>query len=386
VAGKSAVRPLVTAAAEASVFAPVPVARPNLPAAEALLPYLRRLDEARWYSNFGPLLLEMEDRLAARFGQDVRVITGVNATQVLTLTLKAMNLAPGSLCMVPAWTFVATAHAVIAAGLVPFFVDVDPVTWMLDPGAVGEALARAPGPVSAVIPVSAFGAMPDLAAWRSFREATGVAVLVDAAAAFDAADDARLPLVVSLHATKVLGIGEGGYLATTDQGLADRVRQLTTYGFRGTRESHLPATNAKLSEYAAVVGHAALDAWPLDRLRYLRASQLLRIALTGLPQVSFQAGWGSDWVTSVCVVRLPDGAAQHAEQVLTEAGVDTRRWWGDGCHLSPAFAACPSDAVPVTDRLAGSTLGIPFAIDLDAGACGRIAAALETALRPPVAG
>jgi len=355
---------------------PLVIARPELPKAEALLPYLHRIDDARWYSNFGPLLTEFEARLAARFEPGDQIVTCVNATQGLTLCLQALRLPQGSLCAVPAYTFVATAHAVLAAGLTPYFLDVDPDTWTLQPQIVRQALASAPAPVSAVIVVAPFGLMPDLAPWLAFREETGVQVVVDAAAAFDAVKAAPLPTVVSLHATKVLGIGEGGFVATDDQDLAQRVRQLTTFGFRGSRESAIPATNAKLSEYAAAMGLAAMDAWPHNRLRWLRAAQSLRAATHHLPRVVFQSGWGTTWATSVCNVRLPDGMAATLERGLNAQGVETRRWWGLGCHTNPAFADCPRGDLTQTDRLGGAVIGLPFSIDLDHDQINRVAAAL----------
>ncbi|HEX4095894.1 MAG TPA: aminotransferase class I/II-fold pyridoxal phosphate-dependent enzyme, partial [Caulobacteraceae bacterium] len=358
----------------------IAVARPRLPAAAAIIPYLERIDQARWYSNFGPLIQGLEQRLAGRLGEGALVCTASNCTQALALALQAMDLPKGALVAAPAWTFVATAHAIIQAGLVPWFLDVDPDSWMLEPETVAAALARAPGPVAAVIPVCPFGAMPDLAAWRDFRDATGVKVLIDAAAAFDTLEAADPPACVSLHATKVLGVGEGAYLATTDPVLHERFRRLVCFGFLGSRESPFPAANAKLSEYAGAVGHAALDEWPLERLRYLRISQLMRIALAPHGQLRPQPGWGSDWVTSVCMVRTPDGAADRVESVLESFGVETRRWWGDGCHKSPAFADCPREGLPVTDLLAASTIGLPFAVDLPLDHIQRLAAGLAAVL------
>jgi dTDP-4-amino-4,6-dideoxygalactose transaminase len=366
--------------AHAEASARLVVARPRLPLAESILPYLQRIDDARWYSNFGPLLTELEGRLADRFPAGTRVVTVANGTQALTLALSAMGLPPGGYVAMPAWTFVATAHAVIQAGLVPWFVDVDEESWSLDPAVVAARLATAPHPVVAAVPVSPFGRPLDLAAWRSFRETTGLPVLVDAAAGFDTAQDARLPLVVSLHATKVAGAGEGGFLATEDAALADRVRALSTFGFRGSRDSLIPATNAKLSEYTAAVGLASLDSWPADRLRFMRAAQMLRIGLTSLPEIQFQPGWGSEWITSVCSVTLPEGSADAIEKSLSDQGVDTRRWWGLGCHTSPAFAALPRESLAVTDRLGGRVIGLPFSIDLSSAEIGRIAAALRQAL------
>ena len=131
----------------------IAVARPRLPAAGAILPYLQQMDEARWYSNFGPLLMAFEQRLADRFAGGAHVTSMVNATQGLTLALRAMGAARGDLCAVPSWTFVATAHAVAEAGLTPWFVDVDPDTWMLDPASLKGMLGQAPGRVAAAVPV-----------------------------------------------------------------------------------------------------------------------------------------------------------------------------------------------------------------------------------------
>ena len=354
----------------------LPVAQPLLPPAEAILPYLQRIDQQRWYSNFGPLVTDLEQRLGKRFAAPAGVVTVSSGTQGLILALKALGARRGSLCALPSWTFVATAHAVLQAGLIPWFLDVDPDTWMLDPDHVRSRLWAAPGAVSAVITVAAYGRTPNIDRWCDFRRETGTPVLIDAAAAFDALDDARIPAVVSLHATKAFGVGEGGFVAGEDTDYLARVRQLSSFGFRGTREAHIPATNAKLSEYAAAVGLAGLDGWSATRARFLGVAQNLRIALIDAPEVEFQPGWGVNWISSVCVVRVPEGKLEAVEANLTREGVDTRRWWGAGCHAGPVFAGCPRDALPNTLDLARSTLGLPFAADLDHASVNRIAGAV----------
>jgi dTDP-4-amino-4,6-dideoxygalactose transaminase len=356
------------------------VARPSMPKAAALSPYLEQMDEARWYANFGPLLNAFEQRLADRFTAPTGVVTVANGTLALTLALQAMGAQPGGLCAMPAWTFVASAHAVAQAGLVPWFVDVDPATWMLDPDRLQAELGKAPGRVCAALPVAAFGHVPDLNAWARFRAATNIPVLLDAAAAFDGLNEAPIPAMVSLHATKALGVGEGGFIASADAGLISTIRELTSFGFRGSREAQRIATNAKLSEYAAAVGLAALDGWAVTRLRYGLAARRLRIALANRPDVVFQPGWGSDWISSVCVVRLPDGMADRVEARLAADGLGTRRWWGGGCHASPAFAAAPRTDLSVTATLARSTLGLPFSYDLNTDETARIAGAVIAAL------
>jgi len=356
---------------------PVGVAKPLLPAFPALEPYLRRIDANRWYSNLGPLVLELEDRLADRFVRPTRIITCANGTQAITFALRAAGATEG-FCAVPAWTFVATAHAAIQAGLTPWLLDVDPDTWMLDPAAVREALKHAPGKVAAVIPVSAFGRPLDLEAWAAFRDETGIAVVADCAAGIDALDRAPVPVTVSLHATKALGIGEGGFVATEDPDLAERLREETNFGFRTPRLSESAATNAKVSEYAAAVGLAALDAWPNTRIRLLRAGQQLRMALALDPAITFQSGWGVSWVSTTCIVGVPEGRANALGDAAREMGIETRQWWGAGCHRHPAFLDLPQTSLEVTDRLAVSTLGLPFAVDLGGEAIERIAGALRS--------
>lgn len=362
---------------------PLIVARPFMPLAAAITPYLDRIDRTGWYSNFGPLLTEMERRIAERFETPVGIATVANGTQALTLALMASRARQGTLCAVPSWTFVATLHAVATAGMIPWMVDVDPETWMIDPERLKAQLADAPGPVGAVIPVGAYGTIPDLKAWADFREQTGLPVIADCAAGFDACRRAEVPVMVSLHATKALGVGEGGFVASVDKALIRRIHETTTYGFRGTRESQFPATNAKLSEYAAAVGLASLDAWPSTRLRYAAVARLLRVALTDAPQVRFQLGWGLDWVSSTCIVRLPDGGADRIEASLKAEGIDTRRWWGRGCHTSPAFANLPRQPLPVTAVLADSVLGLPYYADMSLDEVDRLASAVLAAVKAP---
>ena len=173
--------PLAVAPAPPSI---IPVARPRLPSAARILPYLREIDDAGGYSNHGPLSRRFQAGLAAHWGvQAAEVALLCNATAALTLALLASGAAPGGRCLMPSWTFAASAGAVQAAGLVPHFVDVRADTWAPDPAEV-QALAGQAG-VSAILIVSPFGAPLDLPAWDKVQAATGVPVVIDGAAAFD---------------------------------------------------------------------------------------------------------------------------------------------------------------------------------------------------------
>lgn len=361
----------------------IAVMRPKLPPAAAIVRYIETIDAARTYSNFGPLNTAFEGRLCARYGvADGAVTTISNATDGLTLALQALGARPGSLCLMPAWTFIASAHAALAAGLQPYFLDVDDETWAITPEAVKARLPEMPGEVGAVMPVAPFGAPLDGPAWDRFTAETGVPVVIDAAAGYDVILPARTPTVVSLHATKVLGVGEGGFVLSQDAGLIQDIRRRSVFGFRESRVAQTAASNAKLSEYHAAVGLAAMDEWDVARADWMRTAGHYGRRLGANNSATFQAGFGTDWVASACVLRLARPEALALEAALTRGGVETRRWWGSGAHRHPPTESLPRDPLPVTEMLVESTLTVPFHRDLPEAAAAHVAALIAEAQVP----
>ena len=343
----------------------IPLMRPLLPTASEIVPYLERIDSARWYANNGPLLREFESRLARHFGVSDRCLVCVcNATVGLTLMLMNVGASPGSLCLMPSWTFAATPSAAIAAGLEPWFVDVSERTWSLDPDFVREILPQAPGPVGAIMPVSPFGAPLDVQAWNAFGEESGIAVAFDMAAGFDSFRVGTAPAAVSLGATKIFGIGEGGFVATTDEAFANLVRLSGKYGFATERRSEFVGTNAKMSEYAAAVGMAALDGWAAHRSAFRAVTETYLDRLADVPNVEVQPGLGAGWYSSFFNVRVRGVSADRVIDELTRRGIGARKWWSDGCHRQPAFTEFAKTDLPVTDALAASIVGLPISADL----------------------
>lgn len=357
------------------------MARPRLPRLAALAPYIERIDGARWYSNFGPLCREFEARLAARFGLDSAGVSTIsNATVGLALALKAAGARSGTLCLVPSWTFSASVHAVIDAGLIPFFTDVD-ASGVLTPAIAGEAIRAATGEVGAVMPVAVCGQPIDPMPWNQFSRETGLPVVLDAAPGFDAATPGAGLSVVSLHATKVLGIGEGGFVMSSDPDLVAAVRLSANFGFLGSREAKVSGTNGKLSEYAAAVGLAGLDEWPERRAAFQSVALRYRQNLTDLPGASLPKGWGVEWISTTCVVELEDPAAtMPVLDALHAASVETRAWWGRGMHTHRAFAGFPRLPLPTTERLSQTVLGLPFYIDMTAEEVDTVCQALREEL------
>jgi dTDP-4-amino-4,6-dideoxygalactose transaminase len=362
--------------------APVPVARPQLASVEDALPYLRTIDASRVYSNFGPLNSLFEARLADHFGLPPDcVVTCCNATSGLTLALKRAAERGGRYCLLPAWTFAASAHAVLAAGLTPYLVDVDAETGALTPEIARWALRGfAPGEAAAVMPVAPFGLPLDAPAWDVFAASNRTMVVIDAAAGFDGLGVGQAPAVVSLHATKVLGVGEGGFvISRRAEAIAD-ARRRSNFGFDGSRDASVCGGNAKLSEYAAAFGLAALDQWRTRRQAFEAVGSCYRAALADLPDLRLASGLGETWVASTFNVEAPEAAMLEIERRMTAADIATRRWWGAGLHRHPAFRDLPRSDLTVTDRLAARTLGLPCWPGLPAESVEAVAAIVRDVL------
>jgi dTDP-4-amino-4,6-dideoxygalactose transaminase len=369
----------------------IPVLRPQLPPADWLLPYLRRIDATRIYSNHGPLVQELEGRLAGALalpsGGLASASTGTAALvgAILATAGRATEARPCAL--VPAYTFVATAFAAEECGYQIRLADVDANSWMLNP----EQLARDPmlADVGMVIPVAPFGRPVPLAPWLAFREQTSIPVVIDGAASFDRiAEQPRqflgaIPVALSFHATKAFGTGEGGCVASTDADLMPRVAQALNFGFLRARDAEDTGINGKMSEYHAAVGLAELDGWAEKRRALQAVADQYRGAMRAEGLAARFIGAPDVGLTYVLFRCDNSGEAQRVRDWLMHEGIDTRLWYGKGLHTQTCYAALPHDALPVTDALAPCLLGLPLAPDLTTAQIGRVTRALAAALAAP---
>lgn len=347
--------------------------RPDMPSPDELRPWLDRISESRWFTNFGPLCQELEGRLAASIWHPQQpVIAAVSSgTAGLELALDALDLPRDAGILLPSLTFPATATAVLRAGLTPVFCDVDAHSWALTPNLAREALDSVSGNIAGVLPVAIFGRPLDPLGWDQFTRDTGLPVVIDAAGAFgNQSVGDRTPAVFSLHATKAFAAGEGGIVASCDPEFIARIRDASNFGFRDKSDMVLrPGTNAKMSEYHAAVGLAALRRWPRSawrrRLLSARYERALLSRLGG--RVVLQQGSPRHWIRSVFNVRIP--RLQVDEPLLaglSDRGIECRRWYCPALHEHPAFSRHQrSGELPVTRELSSELLGLPFHLDLN---------------------
>lgn len=365
----------------------IPVLIPDLPQAEALLPWLERLDESRQYTNFGPLVQEFEQALAQMLATDAglpEVVTMNTGTAVLELAVAALALPLGAKVLLPSFTFAAAAGVLLRHRLTPVFADVSATDWLLTPALAQAALQH--HEIALVMPVACFGCAVDVAGWDAFVAATGIPVLIDAAAAFGNQAVGELATVAfSFHATKPFGIGEGGALVTRNAELAAKVRQMSNFGYDGDRVSEL-GFNAKMSEYAAAVGLAQCARWPARQAQRQALWANYRQILGTLPGLRLQT-MAAEAVPATLVVRLPV-PAEPVAAALAQQGVQSRRWYVPPLHEHPAFAAClrcgPAGAaeLPVTAALSLDSLGLPWYSDMSVAQCHEVVELLRPLCAP----
>lgn len=309
--------------------------RPLLASASRIAPYLKRLDENRYYSNVGPLVLEFEKRLSEKF--QTPCVTTSSATTGITACLLALNLPKGSLVACPSWTFVATAAAIISAGHIPYFVDADKKTWLM---------GTLPKHISAAVFVLPFGSPVDFTLLDEYSDK--VSIIIDAAAGFDSVRSCKCPVVISTHATKTFGTGEGGIVLSPDESFLKAIRTISNFGLPDVKRIGI---NAKMSEYAAAVGLSELDWWEAKRVLWLGVKELYMETFAEFKSPIFDSRWASN-VFPVTVT--------NASKVIERMGMG--RLWTP-VHKMYAYADYPRTVMTGTDELAETILLLPFSID-----------------------
>lgn len=309
---------------------------PTVPSVEQAMPYIKLFEEARHYSNFGPCVRLLEERLSVHFA-NAYVVSCSSCTTGLELVYTLKMIEGYRKIPLPALTFPATWLAANRSGLHVIPIDVDKDTWV------------APG-------VSGFG-VPTYAP------------VVDAAGAFG---EQHVPIlkggmtaIFSLHATKPLGAGEGGFIVTWDEGEAQQLREMTNFGIQKGM-SVFTGTNAKMSEYHAAIALAALDAFSREPWMQLYDWYDKHLPPSVVKQKRPRGAY------SLLPVRVPIDAGLVLER-MRGAGVECRRWYTPILTNHPLFQwrgnraerrKSPQAKLPVSEDLQEHLLGLPYHLHL----------------------
>ena len=349
-----------------------------IPVSEPLIGERERayVDEALrsgWISQ-GRFVGEFERHWARYCGSDYGVAVS-NGTAALELAVEALALPAGSEVILPSFTIISCATAIIRAGCTPVLVDCEPDTWCLD---VSEAARKITARTRAIMPVHIYGHMADMRPLMELAARHGLAVIEDAAEAHGAEQDGRRAGGIgtigcfSFYSNKIVTTGEGGMVVTNDAALAERVQRLRNLFFdENKRFQHSEiGHNFRLTNVQAAIGLAQSERIEESVARKRRTAAvyiegLRNIAGLQLP-VERPGTKNVYWMFGLVLEDShPFDAAMLAARLKT-SGIETRPFFG-GMHEQPALRArglFAGERYPVTERLSRRGLYLPSGLTL----------------------
>jgi UDP-2-acetamido-2-deoxy-ribo-hexuluronate aminotransferase len=341
----------------------------------------RVLDHGQYI--MGPEVEELEERLAAFTG--ARHCIGVaSGTEALLIAMMGSSIGRGDEVITSPFTFAATGEMIVLLGATPVFVDVEADTCNIDVSLIEAAITPR---TKAIMPVSLYGQVADMAPINAIALRHGLAVIEDAAQSFGARYQGRRSCglstwgATSFFPSKPLGCyGDGGALFTDDDALAQAAREIRVHG-QSARYAHTRiGVGGRLDTLQAAVLLAKLERfdWELQRRRELgaRYAQLL----SAVPQLQLLAVRPDrDCVWGQYTVLVPRRAEVQA--VLQSRGIPTAVHYPRPLHRQPAYAAWAAAArCPVSEQLADRVLSLPMSADLTRADQDRVVEALAEAL------
>lgn len=206
--------------------------------------------------------VSMFEKSFADFAGAKHAVAVNTGTAALHSAILAVGVKQGDEVILPSFTFVATAEAVVLAGAKPVFADIDPKTYNLSPSAVEKALTKK---TKAIMPVDLYGFSADMKPIKEIASKHGLALVEDAAQAHGTTYDGKPAGAFadaacwSLYASKNMTTGEGGVVTTNDDQTAETLRMIRTHGEKAKYASLMLGTNYRMSEMQAAIGNVQLQ-------------------------------------------------------------------------------------------------------------------------------
>ena len=342
----------------------------------------------------GPDVTALENELATIL--DVPHVIGcASGSDSLLLALMAIHIEPGDEVILPSYTFFATASAVTRLGGVPIFADIDPSTFLID---TDDVARRITSRTRAIIPVHLFGQTVDMDTLLPIANAAGLPIIEDAAQSILSTWHGRCSGGLgdmgcfSFYPTKNLGgFGDGGFLTTTRDDLAEALRKLRVHGMEPRYYHDVVGINSRLDSLQAAVLRIKLphlDEWTTKRahnaIRYTEMFNHCELEdIITTPKIDTRGRH----VWNQYVVRVAGGKRDALRDHLMATGVGTEIYYPVPLHLQKCFAkfGWKLGDLPVTEQATEDTLALPIFAELEpaeqATVVGRIA---EFFGRPPV--
>jgi dTDP-4-amino-4,6-dideoxygalactose transaminase len=359
---------------------PIAVTRPTLPPFEEYVALLEGVWARNHLTNAGPLVVELEQRLAEYLGAKHCLFVS-NGTIALQLAFRALELS-GEVITSP-FSYVATTSTIAWEGCTPVFADIEPDTLTLS---VERAAAAVTERTSAIVATHVYGNPCDVESIAALAGERGLRVVYDAAHAFGATYRGRAlstygdVATLSFHATKLFHTVEGGAVVTDDDEIARRVAYLRNFGHDGYEHFQGIGINGKNSEMHAAMGLCLLPRVPQIIAERRALAQRYDACLSVRHDVARPTiRGGTEYNHPYHPVLLPsDAAVRAAQRHLESHGVLARRYFYPS--LSGALPYVAAGEVPIARDASDRVLCLPLYTGLAMDDVDRIADLLVASL------
>lgn len=360
------------------------VTQPVLPPLEEFIPYLEKIWESKWLTNGGPFHQELEKKLADYLGVE-HLALFANGTLALVTALQALRI-NGEVITTP-FSFVATAHSLLWNGIKPVFVDIDPVTFNLDPEKIEAAITPH---TTAILPVHVYGHPCDVDRIQHIADTYGLKVIYDAAHAFGVnyKDESLLKhgdlSILSFHATKVFNTFEGGAIICPDAKIKKRIDDLKNFGYAGEMTVVATGINAKMNEIQAAFGLLQLKHIDkaLEKRRLIDTLYREQLSSTqGITCLSLPADTKYNY--SYFPIVVDKGYSISREELykkFRQHGIYARLYFYPLISEFPMYRGLPSAAqsnLPVAKKVADQVICLPIYPDLENESITRIVSIIK---------
>lgn len=324
-----------------------------------------------WISSQGRYIDRLEKDFAAFCGTNYAVVTS-NGTVAIHLALVAAGIGPGDEVIVPAFTFAATANAVLYCGAKPVFVDVEKVSWCIDPRAIEAAITPK---TRAIIPVHIYGNPCDMGIIMDVAKTHNLIVIEDAAEAHGAEyAGERVGSIghmgtFSFYGNKIITTGEGGAVVCNDAETNEQLRKLRDHGMsKEVRYWHdVVGYNYRMTNMQAALGVAQLERW--DQMKVARSNIKSfydkSISFPGLTKARpLRQAEDICWIYSMTVSDRPDLNRDQLLSTLKKSNVDSRPLFYPLPAMPPYHVPGWEEKYPVSRSISMNGFSIPSSLEM----------------------
>lgn len=335
----------------------------------------------------GPEVVELETKLAAHTGTKY-ALTCASGTDALVIPMMALGIGPGDEVITTAFSFIATAETICLVGAKPVYVDIDPVTYNIDPNAIERAITAK---TKAILPVSLYGQMADMDEINAIAKKHNLFVIEDAAQSYGASykdrksSNASLVGGTSFFPAKPLGCyGDGGAIFTNDEKLFKAMKEIREHGSESRYYHTRLGVNGRLDTIQCAVLLAKLERYDWEVTQRQKIADTYNKAFATIKTPGFavpviKANRTSVWAQYTLSV----GNRSEFQKKLTEAGVPSSIHYPRTMPDQPWYkenTPCQND-ISNSRHAAEHVISLPIYPDMDTATQDKIIAAVVAALK-----